>query len=349
MSISPFGFLTEAQKTITTGLMTPMYEWSGTMDEFSELMSDWLRQIETFIWPRWDDQHGWQGNSTKFYEKMTKAELELAVRLYHGEGDQTDILDEYPDIPWPSDNKPRNHRWHYRVEDAWNLDVRYKYSDPEKAEDPTLDFIASDGGAGSNFPLYLPNVDKEKFMRLFWGRMRGIQPALFDIKYHFQRPRPWSTAKQMNVRGFRWEMADGFIHTGLHPSILSGHSVQGILAGCSVFEALLDESRSTGQGLSYDYIAALQKYMVEYGDRRVFAGVHYITDNIASWTLARRLIPRLFRNGESVLNFATMAIIRHSRVCDDILQHLPDDFPPKMMLLDSFPELIEPGFQTRSR
>ena len=80
--------------------------------------------------------------------------------------------------------------------------------------------------------------------------------------------------------------------------------------------------------------------MVDWGDRRVFAGVHYMTDNIASWTLARRLIPHLFKHPQQVEDLAVQAITRQSRVFSDIVQHFDPDSPARTMLLDYFPEAV---------
>jgi hypothetical protein len=79
--------------------------------------------------------------------------------------------------------------------------------------------------------------------------------------------------------------------------------------------------------------------MVDWGDRRVFAGVHYMTDNIASWTLARRLIPFLFRsNAHEVENFAVQAISRHSQVFADIVKNSDCFESSREMLFAYFPE-----------
>ena len=351
MDIAPHGSLTEGQKRLTSGIMTPMYEWPGTIEEFRREMTEWLTEIESHIWPRWVPGSGWQGASDAFAESDTRFELEKATELYHGSGNHPDILEEMPDIPEAPDKRQRDHLWHYRVEDAWNIDVRFKFAREGDPEEPTVDFQASDGGGGSNIGLYLSGEDKKGYKRLIWLRMRGVQPPLFDIKGYFQRPRPWALATKFGLSDFRWHMAEGYVHTGLHPSLLSGHCIQGILGGCTIFDAVLDDIKRGGEGLSYDEIRGLQKYMVDYGDRRVFAGVHYMTDNIASWTLARRLIPHLFRNGEKVLNFAVGAIVGQSRVFNDLMDDrmFPETFAFKRFLKARFPEGGDPSYGTRSR
>lgn len=345
MALAPFGVLNDGHKRrLTGGVHTPMYEWPDKPEEFNKLMRDWVDDVSGALWPAWTG-NGWVGKASDHMNEATRAELELAVALYHGGGEKPGILDDVPEnIPAPPDGRPRTHMWHYEIEDARVLDQKYQFLTLPPGEEPSFDFRSS-RTIGSNYLVYEPGVDITRFETLFWGRMRGLQPPIFDIKQHFQRPRPWTAATALGVKGFRWITADGSTHTGVHPAILSGHCIQGVLGGCAVLDALLDEAKTTGVGLSEARIRSLQKYMVDWGDRRVFAGVHYMTDNIASWTLARRLIPHLFRNAQQVENFAVHAIIRHSRVFKDIVEHFGAKEPERSalrpaleMLLQYFPE-----------
>jgi hypothetical protein len=325
MELTPFGVLNNGHKDRKTGLFAPMYEWPGTRDEFRQLLQGWIGQVEDAIWPAWnaEAEHGpaWAGKAAACMVDATRAELKLAVLLYHGAGGAGNILDQSPLTPEAEDRRVRTHRWHYEVEDLRKFDLKYSYLTGDEAAKPSFDFRASQR-SGSNFLVYDPTIDIKRFEDLFWGRMRGLQPPIFDIKEHFQRPRPWTAAAGLGVRGFRWITADGATHTGVHPAMLSGHCIQGVLGGCCVFDALLTESRKTGEGLSTERINGMQRHMVDWGDRRVFAGVHYMTDNIASWTLARLLIPHLFgTNAQEVENFAVQAITRHSRVFADVVKY----------------------------
>ncbi len=344
MALAPFGVLNDGHKRrLMGGMYTPMYEWPKTSAEFEELMSKWVGEVTEKLWPAWID-NDWVGGAKERMKEASRAELLLAVEFYHGGGTKPDILHDVPDLPVPPDGRPRTHKWHYEIEDARVLDPKFLYLTLPPGEEPSFDFRAS-RTVGSNYLVYEPGVDITRFEKLFWGRMRGLQPPIFDIKQHFQRPRPWTAAAALGVEGFRWITADGITHTGVHPAILSGHCIQGILGGCAVLDALLDEVKITGIGLSDPQITGLQKYMVDWGDRRVFAGVHYMTDNIASWTLARKLIPKLFRNAQQVENFAVQAIIRHSRVFKDFVKHFDkkddadDSLRPAFdMLQKYFPE-----------
>lgn len=335
MKLAPFGVLNNEHTGRLKGLVTPPSDWpNGGEDTFKDIVNSWLDDVKTSIWPAWENGV-WVGRASASMESAAAAELTLAVNLYHGYGGEKDILTEIPEIPPAPDNRPRNHEWHYKIEDALVLDPKFLFTELGAGEEPTYDFMASNN-IGSNFLVYDPTLDIKRFEQLFWGRMRQIEPPIFDIKQYLQRPRPWTAATALGVDGFRWVVAGDFFvtHTGVHPSLLSGHCLQGILGGCSVFDALLTE----GANITPATRRAVQKYMVDWGDRRIFAGVHYMTDNIGSWTLARKLIPYLFQNAADVEALAVDAITQHSRVFKDIVEYFPASDPAKMMLLRDFPE-----------
>lgn len=334
MLLAPFGVLNDDQKgDLINGktLFAPMPDWTDGEDKYKILLGEWLDDVKTSIWPAWEGGK-WIGAAAKGMAANTKAELELAVNLYHGGGDKKGILAEIPDVPIPPDGVPRNQEWHYKIEDALVLDTRYLFVE---GEEPSYDFLASKT-IGSNYLVYDPTFPLDRFENLFWGKMDKVEPSSFAIKMLLQRPRPWTAAVGLGVDGFRYSVAGDFFatHTGVHPSLLSGHCIQGILGGCSVIEALLE----SGENISDETQKAIKQYMVDWGDRRVFAGVHYMTDNIGSWTLARRLIKHLFKKHQHVEAFAVEAITKHSRVFSDIIQHFPADSPARKMLLSDFPE-----------
>jgi hypothetical protein len=341
MELAPFGVLTDGHQRLLRGsYRDPMVEWRGTPVEFGTLMDTWIAEVAEKLWPARNGT-SWVGKAAPDMIAATRAELELAVTLYHGSAGRPRTLDEVPaDIPEPPDHRPRTHLWHYEIEDGRILDPKFLYPECAEGKQLSYDFRAS-RDIGSNYLVYEPGIDITRFEKLFWGRMRGLQPAIFDIKQHFQRPRPWMAAAALNVQGFRWTTADGQTHTGLHPAILSGHSIQGILGGCSVLDALLEQAKESGEGPSGAMLDVLSRYMVDWGDRRVFAGVHFMTDNIASWTLARRLIPKLFHHAQQIETFAVQAITRRSRVFADIVKHFAgkQELKPALGMLGAdFPE-----------
>lgn len=338
MKLAPFGVLHDEYKkdNLTDNLYKPMKVWPDGEAAFRALLDTWLQDITSNVWPAWESG-AWVGSASANMETETKKELEIAVNLYYGRGKKEDILRVVPEIPPTPDGRTPDHKWHYKIEDALVLDRWFLYKKKGVTGEPSYDFRASQK-VGSNYRVYDPTFDDiGQFENLFWGRMLDIQPPIWNIKQHFQRPRPWSAATALSVEDFRWVVAgEPFsTHTGMHPSLLSGHCIQGILGGCNVFDSLL----KNGIRIDDQRKRAMQKYMVDWGDRRVFAGVHYMTDNIASWTLARRLIPYLFRsNAKEVEEFAVQSIVRHSRVFADIVDKFDQSSPARVMLLSDFPE-----------
>jgi len=68
----------------------------------------------------------------------------------------------------------------------------------------------------------------------------------------------------------------------------------------------------------------LQQFTVDVGDRRVFAGVHYPSDNLASWFTALNLVPRVFDEevAPDIKAFLWEAINSRSIVFDAIKKHI---------------------------
>jgi hypothetical protein len=130
--------------------------------------------------------------------------------------------------------------------------------------------------------------------------------GMFWIKAQLLRPRPYQAAMLVG----RDDLVVEIGKTAFHSAMMSGHALQGILLACSVYEDWLDQY----QPPSTERLAALAQYAVDWGDRRVFAGVHYPTDNISSWGLALSLIPHVFRHQAQILPFARAAIIEKSRI-----------------------------------
>lgn len=339
MELTPFGVLNEGHKgrLVDEGHTHPVPGWKGDQALYPSILTNWLEDTKDRIWPAWENGT-WTGAAAATKEEAAEFELKTAVDLYHDKDGPKDILNQEPVLPNGVSSQNLTHRWHYQVEDArvFGLD-----EDVPVAENVNPLYIAS-RDIGSNFVIYDTSVDISQFdglEGLFWRNLKCVSPAIFNIKNILQRPRPWTAAYLLGVEGFRWEVANGITHTGVHPSLLSGHCIQGVLAGCSFAEDVL----KNGGSLGIVQKEALQRYMVDWGDRRVYAGVHYMSDNIGSWTLARRLVRNLFDFPDEIENLMVVAITEYSRVFQDILMHFPDDSPAKTMLLQDFPEAVPVG------
>ena len=299
--ICPFGNLNNGHVDRLKGLFKPMQAFNGSEQEFVTLIDTWLDDVATHIWPRWENGN-WGGSAQGHFETATREELLIAKQSFQDQDVMNDVPATDPALP---EDMIRNNRWHYRIEDALEL---ARFDRVKAPGSQSFEYLASRNVA-SNFLGYATDLNLTEFEADFWNNIEGLQPGLFDIKKHFGRPRPWTLAAAFQIDDFAWETANGVTHTGVHPSLLSGHCIQGILGGCNVLQTWLTRRRQIPSG----FYSALKQYSVDWGDRRVFAGVHYLTDNIASWTLAIRLIPHLFDNGkDEILEFARDAIQNHS-------------------------------------
>lgn len=310
--IAPHGLLNDAYGRFVLGKIEPMEDFSGSAKTYEGIYKRILDDITRHIWPAWSySQSEWVGDATQFAQEATKAELRLMIERFQ----KTPILDELPIGSKSVKEQDREtHLWHYRVEDGLALD-HHRFS--------TL----VSKSIGANYYLYNSSVDLRVFPKWFAENPRPKIHGLFDFKPHFQRPRPHQTALTFGFSDFDWKIARAGTHTGIHPSLMSGHCVQGILYGCKALEAWI----SSGASPSQDDLGSLAQYSADFGDRRVFAGVHYPSDNIASWIIALRLIPYLFEPKAEILAFALDAITNRSTV----YKLVQSEFPLTAELLNS--------------
>lgn len=316
--LSPHGYLNDAYGRFVLGKIEPMEDFKGSTKEYEAIYESILVDISKNIWPSWDYAScSWQGDAQDFAERATEIELHLMVESFQ----KTNVLGNLPSSLSNVQLSDREtHLWHYRVEDGLALD-HARFSN-----------LVSKS-VGANYYLYNSNVDLRFFPTWFSQNPRPKIHGLFDFKPHFQRPRPHQTALTLGVQEFEWKIARAGTHTGLHPSLMSGHCVQGILFGCKALEAWY----ASGTFPSEDDLQSLAQYSADFGDRRVFAGVHYPTDNIASWIIALRLIPHLFSPMPEVLRFALDAIVERSTV----FQLVQDRFDEYDELRPSLSVLLE--------
>ena len=292
MRLPPYGVLSNEYKAVLSS--EPMSDWHGTAGQYRKFIRKFSRDVANQIWPAYDRRRGkWKGKSRRFAEAATKAELQICIEQFQ----QADVLEAVPgaceSLPEPF---RQNHLWHFRVEDGL------------QHQTPHLSALASRSPV-SNFMFYDPGYDPAAFTAVFLGQARRKIHGLFDFKPYFARPRPYQTAMIFGLSRFQTRIAEIGRHTGFHPSLISGHCVQGVLLSCLVLEHWIDSGKVDARS-----VEQLAHYSVDFGDRRVLAGVHYPTDNIASWVLALRMIPRAYRHADQILRFAVDAITSKSIV-----------------------------------
>lgn len=120
------------------------------------------------------------------------------------------------------------------------------------------------------------------------------------FKEKFQRPRAYQVTA-LKGEQYKYE----FAASAVTPAMISGHCLQGLLVRTCGYMDVRNQ-------LNEEQTACMQQYCVDIGDRRVFAGVHYPSDNIGSWYCALRLCEHLFdrQPGDIAKKFMWAAIQR---------------------------------------
>lgn len=223
---------------------------------------DWLQGRLTFfrehLWPEWS-QGQWQGAAAAHMIARTKADLGITQGLRAAGPDRA--CDALPESA-----------------------TRHLDCTPHRSL-----FNEEDGGPGrpgEALRLYDRSVNRElleAMPRLFdrgAGRKFSIG-AIYWFKQRLQRPRPYQAGLLLGMT-FDHDGAK----TALHPAMISGHAIQGMcMLLCAAERLHLDRIE-----MAETCWHALQQYCVDFGDRRVMAGVHYASDNLSSWILALDLI-----------------------------------------------------------
>jgi hypothetical protein len=305
MRLPPWGVLSQEHQSLAD-LSGPIPDWQGDARDYYSLFDEVRVEIANHIWPEFDTSTlKWRGDAQDFADDMTKAELRIAVE----EIQKANVLTRLPDTPhYTGTNARKDHMWHFRVEDRLAPD-----------KDGLSPFeLSACGKGGANFIFYDNRVNPDSFSKAFITAGGRKIETLFCYKAIFARPRAYQAATIFGISDYKWHVANLFTHAGLHPSIISGHSLQGILMNAAVLESWLDVIDI--DAVRWDTLA---QYAVDFGDRRVMAGVHHLTDNIASWVLALRLIPRSFRHANKIEEFARFAITQKSLV----YRIIKDNFP----------------------
>lgn len=182
-------------------------------------------------------------------------------------------------------------------------------------------FLAEDDAEhfGENFHNYDPDLPLHILNGLpaltFQGYRQKTRFLTFQLKHVFQRPRAYQVALLRGIRGFKHLHAI----SADTPSLISGHAIQGAIGVCHAFNV-------HRAALTPALTRAFRQLAVDIGDRRVFAGVHYPSDNLSSWLTAFMLLPRVFSAGDALVirDFLWDAISNQSDVFKAMLDYVPD-------------------------
>ncbi len=230
---------------------TPTDWRNNGSEDFGMLLDRNLLDFGRLLWPQDDMERK---------IALTKVDLALLLQI---RADR--LLDELPDSSVRS-WKCNTHRKFFELEDKGE-----QLGALHRQYDRTADQV-----------LVLDGLPKF-FIEGIFHKMTG--GAIFFFKQELQRPRPYQAAHILGFTAFNYEAA----RAAGHPSMISGHCIQGVMGGVGIFERLLLDKLT----FSADSWTALQQFIVDFGDRRVMAGVHYPSDNISSWLLALDLCKRV--------------------------------------------------------
>lgn len=309
-NLPPYGFFPAGYED-RGKVMQPMFDWKKSLTDPSERQQSFLlwreemrNTLANTIWPFFDrSKHQWQGQAQLFADALTDIEIRIMIEQLQGEKSKLEISADL----------------------CRETNYGTTHLDQFQAEDHP-DIIA-----GANLDNYVCSITEDQIEDAL-AEIRNAYitklTGLFWLKREFLRPRPYQAALLLEYDSFHSERA----LSATHSSFYSGHCLEGIIFCAAVAETWMENSSTIDESAVQD----LARYAVDFGDRRVFAGVHYPSDNIASWVLALKLIPNIFDNPLRITAFVKKAIKEHSQVyqliSNEYVQH--EIFEPALELLN---------------
>ncbi|MCY7389394.1 MAG: phosphatase PAP2 family protein [Burkholderiales bacterium] len=272
----------------------------------NDFVDEFANDVKDRYWPIWDQPNRcWIGKSKAWMVAFTEADLDMLLPLRF-------TLRNF--ITLDGSNLAKTHSDCFELENAL---------DPPA---PEFNFGA--------FKFYAPDLDSRwqaLFPSLFSEALDNkVGPLTIHWKSIFQRPRPYQTAVLLN----RLQVSHRIAPSAQHPSLVSGHCMQGVFGGLGVH--LLWRNKTTPDLRYAPHVqAALEQYSTDFGDRRVLAGVHYPSDSLISWLACDRLIDKVVEPSEAAEARKFLgACIRRSRVWAEVITHKPFNF-------DAYNELVK--------
>lgn len=264
----------------------------GSIQDYDRFIDEVSNEIADVLWPRYDfKQRAWKGKATAHADALTRADFLLMASL-------RERLDDEVVVPEKKRAEaviaPGLVRAESVVRQAQRLGKNQKAV-----------FRLEDTSAKGTIDLYLKGV-KETAPEVLEAVKRSVEAGFARLgrttlrfKQELQRPRPYQVAFMFG-EDFKYE----FGASAVTPSLISGHCMQGLFIrgyATLVHRRTLEEHAGA--------VAAMQRYCIEIGDRRVYAGVHYPSDNLSSWYGCLRLCHHSFDGfGQEAKTFMWEAI-----------------------------------------
>ena len=258
--------------------------WNGGFD-----YGRWINAASTLIgdrlWPLYDAAGGvWTGKAIETMGDVTLADFALFEALR-------------PKLLEQAGNGVRHtQRELFEIEDV--ADVK-----------SSGDVILADRSLDATLRIYLAAaaVNHEPSAAQYIRRMAQHAGQLpLHLKYRIQRPRAYQVAFIMG-KNFTYNLAA----SAASPAMISGHCFQGVIGGIATYDELVRSG--TAQPTLAAIAPPLAQHSVDIGDRRVFAGVHYPSDNLSSWITMFLAAPFIFSKRDGVC-WAWKAITERSAV-----------------------------------
>jgi len=283
--------------------------WRAWREGISDLLSH-------VLWPRYVKGAGWVGPADKFKHDLTLADFDLfqILRPLLG-GDETlpngktvpqrklFVLEDEADAKDDSGAIVLNR----------SIDASLRLYLADVLEPSAIEAVLSD---------YLPGL----------GRTAGNVDL--EVKRDMQRPRAYQMAFLLG----RDEFTHNHAKSAVTPAMISGHCVEAMMGGVTAWYALermSPDNKARGQ-------EALARHTVDVGDRRVFGGVHYPSDNISSWLTGLLMCTHVCPD-DTGRDWLWQAITRHSRVYSEIAKRAKGSpYELSMDLLEHLANLPRP-------
>lgn len=269
----------------------PGVSWRDWREDMSDLLGE-------TIWPRYDARKKiWKGAAEAWMHETTLADFAIFPDL---------LAKMAEDEALPDGTKMAQLKL-FRLEDEADA----KNDNGEVVLDRSIDATLRLYLAGQLTKAEIDELAKD-YIPEGVGRKAGNVDL--EIKRDMQRPRPYQIAILLDQHAFSHRHAK----SAVTPSMISGHCVEALMAGMAVFYRLNGKlPRPAGAVLD-----ALARHTIDVGDRRVFAGVHYPSDNLSSWLTGLLMCPRVFPDANGG-KWIWRAIQRHSRVYAAISEAAP--------------------------
>lgn len=287
--LPPYGFINSEWMVGLGTAVPPGFELHGspaTVSQFRAWVADLASEIAENLWPMFDRPSGtWRGGAAETAIALTEADLELL-----------EPLRLHLTSPIEARGVGAMHREFFDEEDGFVIDVA--------ATPPSFRPV---GSSYAKYDDLLPPGIVLKIRTAFRGDgIKASGELDLQLKQYLQRPRAFQVAALFGRNAYTYQWAK----SAVSPSLVSGHALQASIAGCYAYLACKTDLSNTQDSVRY-----WSQFTVDMGDRRVFAGVHYPSDNLASWFTALRLAPHIFASQASdARNFLWQAISQRSAV-----------------------------------